>query len=132
MGEFEMGAWSTSSFGNDEALDWFGDLQEAPEVWPFIEETLDSGSTESVVAAGALLLLLSGKAETDVHPDVIDWAAGQQAPPVALNLAAARAIQAIIDDPEVDGHDVWADLGEDDEDYVAWLANLARIQGLLR
>lgn len=127
-----MGAWSTSSFGNDEALDWFGDLQEAPEIWPFIEETLSTGSTDSVVAAGAVLALLSGNGDTDVRPDVIDWAAGHQAPPVDLKLAAADAIQAIIDDPEVEGHDVWADLGEDDEDYVAWLANLGRIQGLLR
>lgn len=127
-----MGAWSTGSFGNDDALDWFGDLQEAPEVWPFIEETLRSGSTESVVAACAVLAVLSGHEHTEIDRDVIQWATGQQAPSAALKLAAADAIQVIIDDPEVDGHDVWAELGEDDEDYVAWLANLQRIQGLLR
>lgn len=126
-----MGAWSTGSFGNDDALDWFGDLKEAPEVFPFIQETLAVGSTESIVAAGAVLALLSGNIDIEVHPHVAEWAAGRPTPPPALKLSAANAIQDIIEDPEADGHDVWAELGEDDEDYVAWLANLKKIQTLL-
>jgi hypothetical protein len=55
-----MGTWSTGSFGNDEALDWFGDLREAPEAMPFIEETVANGSTESIIAAGAFLAVLTG------------------------------------------------------------------------
>ncbi|KIQ28204.1 hypothetical protein RT97_21020 [Variovorax paradoxus] len=127
-----MGTWSTESFGNDDALDWFGELQEAPSALPFIEETLTSGSTESVIAAGAVLAVLSGKDGADVHPDVIAWCAGKAAPPASLKQAAIDAIQAVIDDPEADGHDTWAELGEDDEDYLAWLANLKSIQARLR
>ncbi|MEO3942042.1 DUF4259 domain-containing protein [Paenarthrobacter nicotinovorans] len=127
-----MGAWSTGSFGNDDALDWFGDLTEAPDVFPFIQETLEGGTTESIIAAGAVLALLSGYGDIEVHPDVAEWAAGRPTPPSALNVRAANAIQDIIEDPEADGHDVWAELGEDDEDYVAWLANLKRIQTVLQ
>lgn len=127
-----MGTWSTESFGNDEALDWFGELQEAGSALAFIEETLQSGSTEGVVAAGAVLAALAGKGHGDVHPDVAEWCAGKAPPPPALMQAAADAIQAIIDDPEADGHDTWAELGEDDEDYLAWLANLKAIQARLR
>ncbi len=73
-----MGTWSTESFGNDDALDWFGELQEAPSALPFIQETLTSGSTESVIAAGAVLAVLSGKDSPDVHPDVIAWCVGRR------------------------------------------------------
>ncbi|MGO4249532.1 DUF4259 domain-containing protein [Paenarthrobacter sp. RAF54_2] len=127
-----MGTWSPGPFGNDEALDWFGDLREAPEAMPFIEETLTNGSTESIIASGAVLAVLSGHLHTDVHPNVIEWCAGRPAPSSALKLGAADAIQAVIDDPEVDGHDTWAELGEDDDDYIGWIANLESIQAVLR
>lgn len=127
-----MGTWSTESFGNDEALDWFGALREAPSPLPFIQETLNTGSTESVVAAGAVLAVLGGHDSAELHPDVAAWCAGKAAPPAALKRAAIDAIQAVLDDPEADGHDTWAELGEDDADYVAWLANLRRIQAGLR
>ncbi len=53
-------------------------------------------------------------------------------PPAALRHAAADARQAVLDDPDADGHDTWAELGEDDEDYLAWLANLKSLQARLR
>lgn len=127
-----MGTWSTDSFGNDDALDWFGELREAPSALPFIQQTLASGSTESVVAAGAVLALLNGSDSADLHPDVAEWCAGKAAPPAELKQAAIDALQAILDDPEADGHDTWAELGEDDEDYLAWLSNLRHIQAGLR
>jgi len=127
-----MGTWSTESFGNDDALDWFSELRNASSPVPFIQETLKSGSTEGVIAAGAVLAVLARKGGVDVHPDVDEWCAGRDAPPASLMNAAANAIQAIIEDPEADGHDTWAELGEDDEDYLAWLANLRSIQALLR
>jgi hypothetical protein len=49
-----------------------------------------------------------------------------------LRHAAADARQAVLDDPDADGHDTWAELGEDDEDYLAWLANLKSLQARLR
>lgn len=131
-----MGTWSTGSFGNDDALDWFGELREASEPLSFIKETMRSGSTEGTVAASAVLALLSGTGididNVDVHPDVVDWCIGKPSPPESLRHAAVDAIQAIIDDPEADGHDTWAELGEDDEDYIAWLTNLRNIQVQLR
>ncbi|BCW36044.1 hypothetical protein StoSoilA2_21000 [Arthrobacter sp. StoSoilA2] len=128
MEVYTMGAWSVESFGNDDALDWFGDLQSAPDALYFIDETLAAGTTESVVAAGAVLAVLNSKDSSGVHPDVAAWCTGRSAPPAELKQAAVSAIQTILDDPEVDGHDVWAELGEDDEDYLAWLANLKSIQ----
>lgn len=127
-----MGTWSTESFGNDDALDWFGELSEAPSPLSFIQETLNTGSTESVVAAGAVLAVLGGHDGIDLHPDVAAWCVGKAAPPAALRQAAVDAIQAILDDPEADGHDTWAELGEDDADYLAWLSTLRRIQAGLR
>jgi len=123
-----MGTWSTESFGNDDALDWFGELREAPSPLTFIEETLNTGSTESVVAAAAVLASLSGCSGTEVHEDVAAWCVGKPSPPTALKQAALNAVQAIIDDPEADGHDAWAELGEDDADYLAWLSMLRRLQ----
>ncbi|HEY4201518.1 MAG TPA: DUF4259 domain-containing protein [Devosiaceae bacterium] len=126
-----MGTWSTASFGNDGALDWFGDLREARSALPFIEQTLNTGSTDAVIAAGAVLAVLSGKHASEVPNDIVAWCAGKAAPSAELRQAAIGAIQAIIDDPEADGHDAWAELGEDDEDYLAWLANLKTIQAQL-
>ena len=127
-----MGTWSTESFGNDDALDWFGELRESPSPLMFIQETLNTGSTESVVAASAVLALLGGYGRIEVHADVAAWCAGKAAPPAALREFAAKAIQAILDDPEADGHDSWAELGEDDADYLAWLSMLKRVQAGLR
>ncbi len=126
-----MGTWSTESFGNDDALDWLAALKDARDATSFIAETLRSGSTESVVAAGEVLALLAGH-PGEVPPDVAAWCAGKAAPPPALRQAAADAIQAILDDPEADGHDTWAELGEDHEDYRAWLHTLRGIQVRLR
>lgn len=127
-----MGTWSTAGFGNDEALDWLAELQEADDALAFIQETLASGSTEGTVAAAEVLALLAGQGSADVHPDAVDWCADKAAPPAALRHAAADALQAILDDPDADGHDTWAELGEDDEDYLAWLANLKSLQARLR
>jgi uncharacterized protein DUF4259 len=127
-----MGAWSTDSFGNDEALDWFGDLKEADNAFGFIAETLESGSTDSIVAAGEVLAILRGKSPADVHPHVIEWCNGKSRPPEALARKADQAIQEILDDPDADGHDVWAELGEDDPDYRKWLETLRGIQTRLR
>ena len=127
-----MGTWSTAGFGNDEALDWLAELQEADDALAFIRETLDSGSTEGTVAAAEVLALHAGHGSADAHPDAVDWCAGKAAPPTDLRHAAADALQAILDDPDADGHDTWAELGEDDEDYLAWLANLKSLQVRLR
>ncbi|PIF78283.1 uncharacterized protein DUF4259 [Variovorax sp. 54] len=127
-----MGTWSTAGFGNDDALDWLAELQEADDALAFIQETLDSGSTEGTVAASEVLALLAGQGSADAHPDAVDWCAGKAAPPAALRHAAADALLAILDDPDADGHDTWAELGEDDEDYLAWLANLKSLQARLR
>ena len=127
-----MGTWSTESFGNDAALDWFGELREASSPLTFIEETLNRGWTDSVVAASAVLATLGGHNKIVVHPDVADWCAGKAAPPAALKQDAVNAIQAILDDPEADTHDAWAENGEDDADYLAWLSTLRSLQDCLR
>lgn len=126
-----MGAWSTESFGNDTALDWFGELDETADPLLFIQETLTEGSTEDVIAASAVLAVLSGKNSVEDYPALVIWCAGKSAPPTWLKQAAADAIQAIIDDPEADVHDTWAENGEDDENYLAWLSNLRSIQNRL-
>ena len=127
-----MGTWSTESFGNDDALDWFGELRESTSPLSFIQGTLNTGSTESVVAAGAVLAVLGGHGGIEVHGDVAAWCTGKSAPPAALKKAAVDAIQAILDDPEADGHDTWTELGGDDADYLAWLSMLKSLQAGLR
>lgn len=127
-----MGTWSTESFGNDDALDWFGELRESTSPLSFIQETLNTGSTESVVAASAVLAVMESYGGIEVHADVAAWCAGKAAPPAALKQAAVNAIQAILDDPEADGHDTWAELGEDDADYLSWITMLNSLQAGLR
>lgn len=127
-----MGTWCTESFGNDDALDWFGELCKSTSPLSFIQETLNTGSTESVVAAGAVLAVLGGYSGIELHADVAAWCAGKPAPPTALKQAAVGAVQAILDNPKADGHDTWAELGEDDADYLAWLSMLKSVQAGLR
>ena len=65
-----MGTWSTERFGNDDALDWFGELRESTSPLSFIQETLNTGSTESVVAASAVLAVMESYGGIEVHADV--------------------------------------------------------------
>lgn len=127
-----MGTWSTESFGNDDALDWFADLREAANPFALIRDTLQSGATEQQVAAAAVLAVLAGGDHADVHPEVSAWCRGKPVPPAALKQLAVETVQAVLDDPEADGHDTWAELGEDDEDYIAWLAGLRLLQTRLQ
>ena len=124
-----MGASSTGSFGNDAAMDWFAELQSAADPLIFIRETIASKGNEEVIAAAEALAVLNGKPSADVvYPDLLSWSAGKPHPDQDLLSAMKTAIQEILDDPEADVHDTWAELGEDDEDYIAWLTCLRDIQ----
>jgi len=123
-----MGTWSTESFGNDGAMDWFTELQSAIDPLAFIQQTIASRGNEQVIAAAEALAALNGKFGAAVYPDLLSWSTGKTAPNQDLLGAMSEAIQEILDDPEADVHDNWAELGEDDEDYIAWLATLRDIQ----
>ena len=127
-----MGAWSTDSFGNDRALDWFGELAASEDVFGFIRQTLEAGPSEGVVAAGEILAFLRGRPDPTIPSDVEEWCRGKQMPSPELLELADKAIQRMLDDPKADVHDCWAELGEDDEDYQAWLSSLRGIQMRLR
>ena len=123
-----MGTSSAGSFGNDAAMDWFAELQDAADPLVFIKETLSSKGNEEVIAAAEILATLNGKPGAIAYPDLLSWTAGKPRPDQNLLNAMKAAIQEILDDPEADVHDTWAELGEDDEDYIAWLACLRDIQ----
>ena len=121
-----MGTWSPASFGNDAALEWLGDLKEARDGLAFLAATVGAGMpVEDLIAAGEVIAALNGKAGPDLPDDLAIWCSGKPQPSASLRQAAAEAIQIVLDDPEADVHDAWAELGEDDADYQAWLAGVA-------
>lgn len=126
-----MGTWSTDSFGNDGALDWLGDLQDSSDGLAFIRETLSSGDNEGIIAAGEVLAFLKGKPGADLPEDAVSWCVGKSPPDSGLLQDFRNAIGEILEDPDADVHDTWAELGEDDEDYLAWLATLRDLQSRL-
>lgn len=56
-----MGTWSSESFGNDGAMDWFAELQTAGDPLRLIRETIGSGSNAQVIAAAEALAALNGE-----------------------------------------------------------------------
>lgn len=130
-----MGAWSHEAFGNDEALDWAGGLEEVDDL-SLIEAALDAVADEpqgyldaspaaEALAAIELLARLRGHASDEAFPESAeDWMARTRlTPPETL---AQRAL-AVLD--RIGGEDSeLKDLWEESDSAEAWQASLADLR----
>ncbi len=89
-----MGAWETGPWGNDTALDWFGDMMEKTGLAHHVEDTLhreinddDPGAADEIRAAVSVLVLLG---HLGVWP-IDDWEQH-------MNLAISRLEEVLVKD----------------------------------
>ncbi|MBF7074282.1 DUF4259 domain-containing protein [Glaciecola sp. MH2013] len=81
MGNKQMGAWNTSPFGNDAALDWLGELETSniqffKEVLAkFVEHSadVDSEECEIFIAASQILISASKSSIKGVPKEAKKW-----------------------------------------------------------
>jgi Domain of unknown function (DUF4259) len=125
-----MGAWSTSSFDNDIALDWVCDLKNSSNYLEFLGSSVRSQQRlEKLVAAAEAACGLFGTPGARIPVELVEWCQGK--PPVSETLRgeALQALQALLENRDADVHEKWFDLGENNEQYRAWVGN---IQNLVR
>ncbi len=123
-----MGAWDHTTFGNDDACDWGGDLR-ACEDLSFVEETLDRvidagdeyleapESCEAIAAAEVVARLQGRSGVRDSYTASVDeWVAAHQlAVPPALAQKAHAALDRILAPPSE-----LLELWEESDDFQLW------------
>lgn len=111
-----MGAWGTGPFDNDDAADWFLELEELDDSHQLLLETLDAvdGDADAIDASRAVAAigwLLSG-----LHDSLDARTVTHVAPPkltAATRWAATRAIDQMLGQ-ESEWRNLWEDAGEDE------------------
>jgi hypothetical protein len=129
-----MGAWDTTSFGNDTALDWVGELEECEDlsciedaidaVLEEEEEYLEGPVAETAIAAAEVLACLRGRAAADgEYPEeVTEWVKEHPIkPPEEVRQRALAALERIQgEESEL------AELWEGNDEWKAWMADLRK------
>jgi len=127
-----MGAWDTSSFGNDTANDWAYDLEECNDL-SYIESTLQQVlntadayldaeiATEAIAAAEVLAWLRGRPTPVDAYTEKIAaWVSAHPIdPPRELIQKAISVIDRIQQEPSE-----LPELWEDDPDWIASMTDL--------
>lgn len=129
-----MGTWATGPFDNDEAMDFVGDLAEAPD-WRTVVQMLDhvtrqagyleAPEGEIAVAAAAIVAASVGAVTIlpDSHRDL--KAALGAAPEGAVGLARSALARVVAPASELD------ELWQEGDDHDAWLTQIAALQTTL-
>lgn len=144
-----MGTWSSSTFGNDYAMDWAQDLQEYKNL-ELIESTLDyvidNGAAEleapfgaEALAAVEVLLLLAARdeavdaaadaaADAEIGEEIRAWVAArkQKATPYLLGKAAAALELVLAGTSELD------QLWRESDEHAAWRTGVATLQDAVK
>lgn len=131
-----MGAWSTSSFGNDNACDWAYDLEETTElglVRETIQKVLDSGQdyleapdAEEAIAAVEVIARLKGNfGERNSYTETADnWVkAHPQHPPQDLVILASQALDRILQPPSE-----LLELWRESDEFEAWKKSVSDLK----
>lgn len=127
-----MGAWSTDSFGNDDACDWAYDLEEVSDlslvretiqrVADAGEECIEAPDAAEAIAAIEIIARLKGNFGTrDSHTEPADnWvkAHPQPTPQDLINLAT-QALDRILRPPSE-----LLDLWQESEDFDGWKSSV--------
>jgi hypothetical protein len=133
-----MGAWGTSSFANDDALDWLAELEMSTE-WTDVRSALeavhrgdyvDAPTGAVALAAAEVVAAARGRVGADMPEEVTDWLADAATMDPALVALAVRAVEAVA----ASGHTselrtLWDDADADDRD--AWHAGVVDLRARL-
>ncbi|MBS2028501.1 MAG: DUF4259 domain-containing protein [Deltaproteobacteria bacterium] len=131
-----MGAWSASSFENDDAADWIYELEEADDL-EILETTLESAAENDdyleapegsmAIAAAEVVAALLGKPAPELPDEVTAFVARMKAPPNrGLAELALKAVERVKTRSEL--QELW-DEGENAKAWHALLADLSKRLG---
>ena len=118
-----MGAWSHSSFNNDDALDWVaalsrsgsGAITQALNAVPESDDkNLEAPVASAAVAAAEVVAAQAGSPAAKLPPEASAWVAKQPPPTPELVSLARRAVERVLRLSEL--RDLWAD----SENSQAW------------
>ncbi len=127
-----MGAWAVDSFGNDAALDWVAELNDADDI-SILDETLsvaaeseeyvESDESCTAIAAAEVVAALRGKPTVDLPDEVTEFVARiKEKPPADLVQLAFEALERIKDSSEL--QELWAE----SDSGPAWLKAMADLE----
>jgi hypothetical protein len=129
-----MGTWATGPFDNDEAMDFVGDLAEAP-AWRTVVQMLDHvtktagylEAPEGEIAVAAAAIVAASVGAVTILPDSHqDLKAALGAPPAGA-VALARAALARVVAPASELDEFW----QEGDGHDAWLTQIAALQTTL-
>lgn len=133
-----MGAWDSHPFDNDDALDWFAELEEnGPEYIREAVATACQAAPEdyfdayegSITVAAVALTAAARKPELRaiLHDDAIAWLDSSGFAPDAALVALCRKAMARV----LGGNSELKDLWEDTEYYEQWCAEMKELKRAL-
>lgn len=124
-----MGAWGYESFENDDALDWFSDLEESSDTEYILEALntitgnigtyIEAPEAAVAVAASELVAALNDNGASSLPEEVVNWAEGRPKPDPSLLESARQAVNAVLRDSEL--KELWT---ENAEEFPKWRAVL--------
>jgi hypothetical protein len=135
-----MGAWDHTTFGNDDACDWGGDLRSSEDL-SFVDETLDAvvdtGSeyleapeSSQAIAAAEVIARLQGRfGIRNAHTESVDeWvAAHPQVVSAALVRKAHAALDRILTQPSE-----LLELWQESDDFESWKATITELKSRIQ
>ena len=129
-----MGTWANGPFDNDEAMDFVGDLSEAP-AWRAVVQMLDHvtqqagylEAPEGEIAVAAAAIVAAAVGDVTILPDNHrELKAALGAPPKGA-VALARSALARVVAPASELDELW----QEGDEHDAWLTQIAALQSTL-
>jgi hypothetical protein len=117
-----MGVWGAGSFENDEAMDWFAELEKKPDTsvlkdaFETVEEEDDEDDFVEAsecfegIAAAEIVAALRGKPAASLPEKIAAWVKGRPAPSPGLIKRARRAVETIYKKSEL--KELWEEAGK--------------------
>lgn len=129
-----MGAWGHTSFDNDSALDWLGDLDDPAQVAETLDEVggldedeyLEVDEASAALVAAELVAAALGQGDDRLNDDARAWLGRHRASVVGVGAARARkAVERVFANSEL--RELWDENGDDTE----WHADVRGLLGRL-
>lgn len=126
-----MGAWGTTTFDNDDTMDWVGEFLEARTLG-FLNETLSSAVEEayieepygsSALAAAEVVAALRGNPNGPLPEELAEALTNFKPKKVNESIVelAGKAVTQVLENSEL------KELWEESEDYAEWKSNVHQL-----
>src|SRR5687768_2139840 len=135
-----MGAWDHTTFGNDDACDWGGDLRSCEDL-SFVEETLDvvvdkegeyleaPESSQAIAAAETVARLQGNFGIRNAYTESVDeWVAAH---PLTLPAGLAKKAHAALDRILTKPSEL-LELWEESDDFESWKGAIMELKSRIR